>query len=166
MTMKWWFHLSAREKGALSAAGVVVLLAIYYLGFWSPLSQDIALNKKVIAQLEADYRHMLQAEAELGQLQVSVGATESQGERVTTVSLLAEVDSSLQRGGLAAYLNEIKPDGEQIVRVSLDKAPFERVVMWLEYLRSNGVDVTKASVNAAEESGHVRMAVQLRDQRR
>ena len=55
------------------------------------------------------------------------------------VSLLAQVDPSLQRGGLAGALQEIKPDGEKNVRVSLRKSPFERVVLWLDYLRAEGL---------------------------
>ena len=163
--MNWWVRLSAREKRALSAAGTVVLLVIYYLAFWLPLSRDVALQRQVIGQLEADYRHMAQAGAELMRLQRLTGAGRSPAQAGSKVSLLALVDSSLQQGGLAGALQDIKPDGENNVRVSLRKSSFEKVVLWLDYLRSNGIEVTRASINADEQPGYVQMNVELRDQR-
>ena len=164
--MGWWVRLSAREKRAVFAATVLILLVVYYLGFWSPLSRDRVLQQKVVAQLEADYRHMVQAGAELRRLRAMSGGSTALAQAVRGVSLLAQVDSSLQRGGLAGALQEIKPDGEKNVRVSLRKSPFERVVLWLDYLRSNGIEVARASFNADDEPGYVQVNVQLRDQRR
>ena len=163
--MGWWHRLSAREKAALLSAGVFVLLAFYYLGIWSPLRADIVLYEKRILQLEGDYRHMVQAEGELKLLRQQAG-TEGQNRKARPeVGLLAEVDTSLQRGGLGRALKEIKPDGDKGVRVRLEKSPFDQVVRWLEYLRSSGIDVARASFSADAEPGHVQLTVQLRDQR-
>jgi type II secretory pathway component PulM len=165
MTMNWWVRLSVREKRALLATAMVLLLVVYYLAFWAPLSRDIALQRQAISQLEADYRHMVEAAAAVTRLQRLAAGGTPPGQPGLKVSLLAKVDSSLQRGGLADALQEIRPDGEQVLRVSLRKSPFEKVVLWLDYLRSEGIEVTRASFNADDEPGHVQLTVQLRDRR-
>jgi type II secretory pathway component PulM len=163
--MNWWGRLSARERNAIFAAGTVVLLVIYYVAFWSPISRDIAVQQQAIAQLEADYRHMARAGAEVKRLQLLTGSDIAPEQPGLKVSLLAKVDSSLQRGGLASSLQEIKPDGDDVLRVSLRKSPFDRIALWLDYLHTNGIEVTRASFNADDEPGYVQMTVQLRDQR-
>jgi type II secretory pathway component PulM len=163
--MNAWVRLSLREKRAVLAAATVVLLVVYHLAFWSPLSRDIALQQQVISQLEATYRHMAEAGAEVKRLQLLTGAGGETGQSGPRVSLLAKVDSSLQRGGLAASLQEIRPDGDEILRVSLSKSSFETVVLWLDYLRAEGIEVTQASFNTDDAPGHVQVTVQLRDRR-
>lgn len=164
--MNWWVRLSAREKNALFAAGASLLLLVYYLALWSPLSREIAVQQQAIAQLEANYLHMAQAGAEVKRLQLLAGDGNPSDQTGLKVSLLAKVDSSLQRGGLAGSLQDIKPDGDEVLRVSLRKSPFDRIVLWLDYLRSNGIEVTRASFVADDEPGYVQMTAQLRDQRR
>ena len=75
--------------------------------------------------------------------------------------VLVEVDESLKRAGLANALEEIKPDGAQLLRVALQNVAFDQVAPWLGYLNKRGIEVTSSVINRIEDTPRVNLRLTL-----
>lgn len=149
--------LEARERYFLLGAFVVVMLTLFYLLVVEPLVQ---------------YHDQLQTRIAMQREEVSWmrGAVQVLGERGGTAtsdvqaggSLLALTDSSARSAGLAKQLKRIQQEGDDAVRVRLEAASFDQMILWLDDLeRRYGVVATEMSVDRAEGPGLVNASLTL-----
>lgn len=77
-------------------------------------------------------------------------------------SLLAMTDSSLRDAGLAQSIRRIQQEGDDAVRVRLESASFDQVMLWLESLKEGaGVIASEMSVERADGPGLVNVTLTL-----
>ncbi len=148
--------LEIRERKLVAGGAVVLVLLMFYLMVWEPaaIAYD-DLQKNVAAQQETlDW--MKQAGRKVKALRGSAqGGARSLGGR----SLLAVVDQSARSGGLGAAIKRIEPDGSKGVKIWLEGAAFDAMVLWLgELSRSYRIDT---SVITIEPQGAGRVNARL-----
>jgi len=156
----WWHQLIPRERIALGLGALALGLFILYQWFWAPLQQDVLRAQAVRERLDQDYTWMHRAAREVAGYQANSAGdvvADSQPRR----SLLVEVDESLKRAGLANALEEIKPDGSQLLRVELRNVAFDQVTPWLGYLYKRGIQVTSSVINRIDDTPRVNLRLTL-----
>ena len=126
-----WLLLAPREQQLLRLLGIfVVLLALIY-GIWLP-SRHAAENAR---------QQYVNNRALLMQLQKSIPVSRRNS---SAGSMLGNVSALANANNLA--LSRIQPEGNDQVRVWVDKADFNIVAAWLTKLAEQGVDLREAQV--------------------
>lgn len=159
--MKAWFlSLAPRERLMVSVATAVVSLALIFLLAWEPLASRVAQLQQSVEEKQALKQWMRQASAEARRLRgVAAGASDAGNNR----SLLAVVDQTSKQAQLGSAVKRIQPDGQDLVRVNLEQAAFDDVVMWLGNLqRSYGVKVVDAALDRQADAGRVNARLTLK----
>ena len=159
--MKDWFNsLAPRERTMVSVAAVVILLVLGYVAAWSPLSSRVASLEKSVEERQAVKLWMEQAAVEANQLRGAAGGSGGGDEHR---SLLSVVDQTAKQSQLASAVNRIEPEGQELVRVSLERASFDDMVLWLGSLqRTFGVRVADISIERQAETGRVNARLSLK----
>lgn len=142
--MERWQQLLPRERLAVLLAVLAVLSLMLYQLAWRPLSQDLQRERELRERQEQDYLWMNEASQKIRAYR---GGGATAPAQVATRSLLVEADDSLKRSGMAQSLQEIKPDGNSLLRVVLKDVPFDRAVAWLGYLAKQGISVSSVVFN-------------------
>jgi len=141
----------------VSIAAVVVALALVYAVAWGPLASSVARLQQSVEEQQALKQWMQQAAAEVNQLRGAAGASDDHR------SLLAVVDQTSKQSQLGPAVKRIEPDGQELVRVSLEQASFDDMMSWLGSLqRSFGVSVADVSIDRQAASGRVNARITLK----
>lgn len=163
--MKAWFAaLAPRERAMVIAAAVVALLGLGYIALWEPLAGGVVrLEQSVQAQRELK-QWMQQSAAEVRRLRSSSGgAATSSSPDEGARSLLSVTDETVRQANLGPAVRRIEPDGDTLVRVVLEQASFDDVMIWLGTLqRSYGVSVVDLAVDRQEQVGRVSARITLK----
>lgn len=150
----WYAGLAERERlfvniGAV-AAGVLILAGIIL-----PLNRGIVQARQRVATKQVDLAFIQQATPELraaGPMSQASGA-----------SLVVLIDSSAREGGLGKSLSSSEPTGDGGLRIRMERAPFDGLVVWLVRLsQQHGVRVESAEVEQAGEAGLVNASLVLK----
>ena len=127
----WFFGLEARERLLVGAGGVLLLWLLLYLMIWEPIADEYTGLQESVEAQQQTLVWMQQAAGEIRALQRSAaGSAKGLGGR----SLLAVVDQSARAGGLADAIKRIEPDGSKGVKVWLEGAAFDPMILWLGQL--------------------------------
>jgi len=154
---EWFTGLALRERTMVSIAAVVVVLALVYAVAWGPLASSVSRLQQSVEEQQALKQWMQQSAAEVNQLRGAAGSSDDHR------SLLAVVDQTSKQSQLGPAVKRIEPDGQELVRVSLEQASFDDMVTWLGSLqRSFGVGVADVSIDRQADSGRVNARITLK----
>ena len=124
----WFLGLEPRERNLVGGGAVVLVLLLLYLMIWDPIASGYAELSDSVQQQQETLVWMQQAAVQIKALQRSSGGSASGlGGR----SLLAVVDQSARSGGLENAIKRIEPDGSKGVKVWLEGAAFDPMILWL-----------------------------------
>jgi general secretion pathway protein M len=159
MPIRQWFDaLAPRERLLVSAAGLLLVVAIVVIGGLRPL---VVSSRSATAQLAdrqavlADIEHVA---ARFGP-QAGAGAS---GAHPTGESLVVLVDRTTRSRGLGAYLKRNEPDGTDSIRLRFENVSFDELVAWLADLQATqAVNVVSASADPGQDAGRVGANLQL-----
>ena len=156
--MKEWFNgLAPRERIMVSIAAAVVVLALIYAAAWSPLTSSVDHLEQSVTEQQALKQWMQQSAAEVNRLRHAGSGGGNHR------SLLAVVDQTSKQSKVAPAVKRIEPDGQTLVRVTLEKAAFDDLVAWLGSLqRDFAVSVADVSIDRQADSGLVNVHLTLK----
>lgn len=137
-----WLLLAPREQQALRLLGIFAALLILVYGLWLP-SRHAADNAR--SRYESNRDLLLLMQANNGHLQA--------GGSVATGSVLALASDTASGSNLS--LSRIEPEGDDQVRVWVEKADFNAVASWLARLASQGVSLREAQVERQSDGNGV-----------
>jgi type II secretory pathway component PulM len=152
-----WFNAQSPrdQRVAMIAAAVVVLLVL--LGIFVPLDTSVSRAHARVQRKQADLAWMQSVEPQLAAAGTAVTAPTAQR------SMIVVIDSSARESGLGSSLSSSEPSGPGALRVRLDKAPFDTMVVWLARLsQQNGIHVEQGNIDAAGPPGLVNAGLVLR----
>lgn len=143
--MKDWFYgLEPRERLVLGAGAAVLALVLVYALIWDPLAGRYRQLQERVASQQETLIWMQQAAIRIKALR---GAAPGGGRGLGGRSLMAVVDQSARAGGLADSIKRIEPDGTKGVKVWLEGAAFDPMVIWLgDLARNYGVEAGSLSI--------------------
>lgn len=142
----------------VSVAAAVLFVLLGYALAWAPLNSRVTRLQQSVDEQQSLKRWMQQAAAEAKQLRNAAGAAGDEHR-----SLLAVVDQTAKQSQLAPAVKRIQPEGQDLVRVTLEQASFDDLVQWLGNLqRSYGVNVADAAIDRQAEVGRVNARLTLK----
>lgn len=159
MNMKeYWQQLSPRERRMLIAMAVVVGITIIYFGMWRPLQNGIENNRKAVTEKIRQIKTMQQYVLESRELRGNPNARRT----VTSGnSLLVTIEQTAKQKRLA--LQQVKPEGNDGVRLNLENVAFDTVIEWIAQLEQQyGIWVDDISVERMPEKGQVNSRIVLK----
>lgn len=153
----WLNNLSRRERNLVYAAAALLAIALAYLVFVLPLQTANERLEGRVEQKMSDLSWMQQAAG-----QVSAAAASGGSEAGSDESLVVLVDRTAREAGLGGTVRDQSPSGSNGLRLRLEAAPFDVVVVWLASLEQQyGVRVDAASVDSTPTSGLVNASLTL-----
>jgi len=150
--------MTARERQMVLSAFVVIVLFVIYQSWTSFTNHIEKLHHRVDNQQQIfDWMQQAAREVKLLRGTESVGET-PKGKQL----LLGLIDRTAKQNKLASNLQKVQPEGQQGVRVWMEKAAFNNVVTWLDTLQfKHGLVVTDVSLDGQDVTGVVNVRALL-----
>ena len=157
--MKEWFDsLQPRERQLLITAGVILALLMIYTMLWRPFVAQIELSRMGIESEQKTLSMMKSLQVQAQQLQ----ATSSRRTNKPIGGSIMKVVDSTRNSAQLPTAKRIEPEGQNSLRLWIDNAPFDKVIMWLGRLnRQYDINVTEIIVDKQNESGVVNVKMIL-----
>lgn len=159
MILQDWFNgLASREKILVTIAAAFAALALVIVAVIRPLASGRARMEESIVDKRAVLADIERVAARFGP---------NAGAQATAVqpgneSLVVLIDRTTRSSGLGGYLKRNEPDGTASIRLRFENAPFDDLVAWLVELRvTQGISVTSATTDPAQDAGRVNASFQL-----
>jgi general secretion pathway protein M len=152
----WLAGLAPRERNLVYAAGGLVIIALLYFVLVLPITTMAAKRAARVEQKTADLAWMRQVAPQVAAA-AAAGAAAGSGE-----SLVVLVDRTGREAGLGGALRDQSPSGDQGLRLRLEAASFDVLVVWLASLQQqHGVKVEAATIDATATPGLVNASLTL-----
>jgi general secretion pathway protein M len=148
--------LNERERRMVLFGGIAAA-ALLIFGVLLPLNSSVSKTQERVGKKQADLVWMQAVGPELASAGPNVARPSTQE------SLLVVVDRAARESGLGGSLTSSEPQGPGLLRVRLEKAPFDIMIGWLGRLADqNGISVETANVDSAGAPGIVTASLVLR----
>ncbi len=160
--MAWLEQLNARERGSLLLVVLVLAGFVYWLAVWRPLG---SAETRLRGQLEIEVLNLewMQAAADEAARIRGTAAARPTIDRGSQ-SLLALAEQTARSAGLGGAFRRGEPAGDGRVRIWLEGAAFDRLLVWIESLdRSYAVRLEDGSVDRSGVPGLVNARLLLAD---
>jgi general secretion pathway protein M len=144
-----FLQLSGREQRLVIISAILVLIAIFYWGIWSPLNTSIERSQTAVKN-QTELLVWVQKNANRAvQLRSSGGNKDSFSGSVTQA-----VNQSASR--MKIVISRMQPQGDEL-QVWVDQAPFNDVLSWLQSLEKIGVSILDIYIAESYLPGHVKI---------
>lgn len=154
----WFFSLQARERAVVVAGGVLVLLVAIYMLALAPFYAAVNSRAERVARKEGDLAWMRSVGGEVMALNVSSETPVAP----TNESLVVLIDRTARECGLGAALTGQTPNGDNGIRVRLEQAEFDKLVVCLGSLQqAHAVNIESANINRTAKPGFVNASLVL-----
>ena len=139
-----WQALPARDRLALLALSVFLLLVLFYLALWQPVQRQAQAARAAFEEQCALFAYMQsrapQVQGRDLQPRASLGPARLQG----------VVTASAAQQGLV--IERLDTEGYGAVQVNLQPVAFAQLLRWIQALEEQGVRVEEAGLDRAEEN--------------
>lgn len=155
----YWEGLSARDRRILLIGGVILAVLLLYWLIWQPLTERAERLEQSVRAQHADLAWMQAAAERVRGVRVDRVADPVGGAEQTPLGV---IDRTAREGPLAGTVRRVQPEGADSVRVWLEDAPFDDLILWLGALESrHGLRVTSLVVDRQPAEGRVNARLSL-----
>lgn len=144
-----FLQLSEREQRLVIISAVLVLVAIFYWGIWSPLNTSIEKGQTAVKN-QTELLDWVQKNANRAVQLRSSGGNNS----AFTGSLPQAVNQSASR--MQIVISRMQPQGDEL-QVWIDQAPFNDLLGWLQSLEKTGVSILDIDIAESDLPGQVKI---------
>lgn len=158
--LAWYAGLNERERRFVAAGAVLVGALLLVGGLLLPLHSAASAAVRRSESRRQDLEWM-----RLNAPEIRAGASQLRGQSAEPPVVL--VDRTGREAGLTASLRGTQPSGATGVRVQLESAPFDTLMIWLGTLTQRyGLAVESITVDRAAKPGTVNASVTLTQPKR
>ncbi|HEX7047504.1 MAG TPA: type II secretion system protein M [Gammaproteobacteria bacterium] len=151
-----FYALEARERQFLIGGAIALVIIIFFLAVVQPLVQYRESVAEDVTRQRALVSWMQGAVDVLRKRGPAEAAVDTSG------SLLALADTSARAAGLANAMRRIQQEGDDAVRMRLESASFDALILWLDTLQNRyGVIASEMTVDRADAAGRVNASITL-----
>ena len=144
--------LQPRERIVVIGGAILVLVAAIYVLALAPLYSAVDAQAKRVSQKEGDLAWMRSVAGEVAVL--SAAAPSRPGP--SNESLVVLIDRAARECGLSNSLTGQTPNGERGIRVRLESAEFDKLMVCLGTLQQvHSIDVESATIDRTAKPGLV-----------
>jgi general secretion pathway protein M len=149
---QWYKSLPQKEQWMVSGTVLFIIATLFYLLIWEPIHLGLQEEKQKQQAQQEIMIWMQDAASEVQALRAS-GSRSTIRDKNKAITLV--IEQSINNAGLKASVNKIESSGSDGARVTLNEAPFNQVLVWLNTLATyNGVQVVSANIERASKPGH------------
>lgn len=148
-----WQRLSPRDRLALLALAAFLALVLFYLLLWQPAARGVQSARSAFEEQRSLHAYLQSRAPELRGRELRPRTS------VDPARLQGLVTASAAEQGLA--IERVDAEGYGAVQVSLQPAPFEQLLRWLQSLEGQGVRIEEAGLERRDE-GRVAARLGLR----
>jgi general secretion pathway protein M len=154
----WFFSLQPRERALVGAGGFLLVLVAIYLLALAPFYAAVNASAQRVAKKEGDLAWMRSVGGELLALSAQApGVAGPSGE-----SLVVLIDRAARECGLGSALTGQTPSGENGIRVRLEDAEFDKLMVCLGSLQqAHAVSIESATIDRTAKPGLVNASLVL-----
>ncbi len=151
--------LSPRERNLVIGGALFVIAAGLYFLFWKPLTAHVEQLEQRVTESQALYRWMQQAADEVHRLKGTSSTAPGVRGGASLLGLINQTARSVLKD---AVLKRVEEDQRDTVRVWIEQAGFDDLVLWLASLRRQyAVEVSSIVVDRTDEPGRVNVQLIL-----
>jgi general secretion pathway protein M len=148
---QWFDKLAPRERWMVMGGALFALVALIFAAGIRPVYQARDAAASRVAEQRSLLTDIEQVARRFGPQSAAAGAPTGSGE-----SLIVLIDRSTRERGLSNYLKRNQPEGNDGVRLRMENAPFDELLLWLSEVQSRqGLAAISASFDPAGEPGRV-----------
>lgn len=156
---QWFYSLPTKEQWLVSGTAALLLLTMFYLVVWEPTHQSLDTEQQKQRTQKEILIWMQQAAMEAKTLQAS-GSKSTFREKDKPATLV--IEQTIKNAGLKPAVSKIESSGKDGARVTLNEAPFNQMLIWLNTLSTyNGIHVVSANIERANEPGRANARLTL-----
>jgi len=147
--IKQWFEaLTNKEQWIVSGTALLIIFTLFFLIVWEPLHSGLNTERQKQTTQSKNLIWMQKAAKEVSGLRRSGSNTVVRDKNKPTTLVIEE---AIKNAGLTPNISKIESSGKNGARVTLDKASFNQILVWLNTLaKHNGIHVSSANI---ERSG-------------
>jgi general secretion pathway protein M len=154
----WFYSLQARERAIVVSGGVLVLIVAIYLLALAPFYAAVNSRAERVARKEGDLAWMRSVGGEV----LALSASSPTAVAPTNESLVVLIDRTARECGLGAALTGQTPNGDNGIRVRLEQAEFDKLVVCLGSLQqAHSVNIESANIDRTGKPGFVNASLVL-----
>lgn len=154
----WFYSLKPRERLIVAAGAVLVALVAIYMLALGPFYGAVNARAERVAQKESDLAWMRSVAGQVAALGRDAPATLAP----TGESLVVLVDRTARECGLSSALTGQTPSGASGIRVRLESAEFDKLMVCLGNLQQlHAVGIESATFDRAAKPGLVNASLVL-----
>jgi general secretion pathway protein M len=154
----WFFSLQPRERALVVTGGLAVLIVAIYLLALAPFYAAVNARAERVARKEGDLAWMRSVGGEV----MALGASSPIAVAPSDESLVVLIDRTARECGLGAALTGQTPTGENGIRVRLEQAEFDKLVVCLGSLQqAHSVAIESANIDRTGKPGFVNASLVL-----
>ncbi|HEX7116751.1 MAG TPA: type II secretion system protein GspM [Steroidobacter sp.] len=156
-TLREWFgSLQPRERLVVAAGAVIVVVVALYM-LLVPFYSAVDAQARRVAQKEGDLAWMRSVVGEIQALSANAPQAGPSNE-----SLVVLIDRTARECGLGSALTGQTPSGANGIRVRLESAEFDKLVVCLANLsQSHGITIDSAAIDRTSQPGLVNASIIL-----
>lgn len=144
--------LQLRERIIVVGGAILVLVVAIYVLALAPLYSAVNAQAKRVAQKEGDLAWMRSVAGEVSVLSAAAPTRPGPGNE----SMVVLIDRAARECGLGSSLTGQTPNGERGIRVRLESAEFDKLMVCLGTLQQvHAVDVESATIDRTAKPGLV-----------
>lgn len=149
--IKQWFNsLPSKEQWMVSATGTLIIITLFYLIIWEPIHVGLSSEQQKQQSQKEVLLWMQNAAEEVKGLRSSGGVTIRDKNKPATLV----IEQTITNAGLKPSVKKIESSGKNGARVTLNEAPFNQVMVWLNTLaKHNGIQVVSANIERTDKPG-------------
>ena len=154
----WFSSLQARERAIIVIGGALVLIVAIYMLALAPFYAAVNSRAERVAQKEGDLAWMRSVGGEV----MALNASSPTSVAPTNESLVVLIDRTARECGLGAALTGQTPNGDNGIRVRLEQAEFDKLVVCLGSLQqAHAVNIESANIDRTAKPGFVNASLVL-----
>jgi general secretion pathway protein M len=150
--LKQWFDsLPQKEQWMVSGTTALIIITLFYLVVWEPVHLGLRAEQKKQQSQQEILLWMQQAATEVNTQRAS-GNRATVRDKNKPITLV--IEQSIKNAGLRSSVKKIESSGNNSARVSLNEAPFNQVLVWLNTLATHdGINVVSANIERSNIAG-------------
>jgi len=154
----WFSSLQARERAIVVSGGILVLIVAIYLLALAPFYAAVNSRAERVARKEGDLAWMRSVGGEV----MALNANTTTAVAPSNESLVVLIDRTARECGLGAALTGQTPNGDNGIRVRLEQAEFDKLVVCLGSLQqAHSVNIESANIDRTGKPGFVNASLVL-----
>lgn len=139
--MRFISSLSARERGLLSAMGLLAILLMFYMLLWEPTQLRLNdLRERQLPQSEQTLAWVKQALAN------AENNSSAEVEKIIEGPLLTVIEQTAEKAKVRSAIQRMQPNQNQQVKIWMNEVKFDSWLRWVALLQQQNVEIDRASV--------------------